>query len=65
MNERSQGGSALKPGAIELMQHRRIPADDKRGRDEILDEVDSEGNGIKVSATYYVQLFDESKVSSQ
>jgi hypothetical protein len=54
MNGRSQGGSALTPGNIELMQNRRIPADDGRGMEEYLDEKDSLGNGIRVPATYYV-----------
>lgn len=46
-------------GGIELMQHRRIPADDSRGMGDFLDERDEDGVGIKVSATYYVQIFDE------
>ena len=28
MNDRSQGGTALKPGTIELMQNRQLPKDD-------------------------------------
>lgn len=61
MNCRSQGGSALTPGGIEFMQHRRIPADDSRGMGEWVDEKDTDGNGIKVPASYFVQIFDESK----
>ena len=63
MNGRSQGGSALAPGNIELMQNRRIPADDDRGMGEYLDEKDSYGNGIRVPATYYVQIFEKSKTA--
>lgn len=37
------------------MQNRRIPADDKRGMEEFLDEKDGD-QGIKVSATYFVNL---------
>ena len=63
MNGRSQGGSALAPGNIELMQNRRIPADDGRGMGEYVYEKDSLGNGIRVPATYYVQLFDKTKTT--
>ena len=31
MNDKSQGGSSLDPGRIELMQNRRIPCDDNKG----------------------------------
>jgi len=58
MNDRPQGGSSLFDGQIEFMQNRRIPADDSRGMGEWLDEKDSNGNGIRVPATYYVQLFN-------
>lgn len=54
MNDRSQGGSSLAEGEIELMQHRRIPADDSRGMGDWVDEKDDQGNGIKVTASYYV-----------
>jgi hypothetical protein len=57
-NDRSQGGSALTKGGIQFMQNRRIPADDHRGMDEFLDERDEYGNGIRVPASYYVQVFD-------
>lgn len=39
MNDRSQGGSVLKNGRIELMQNRRLNEDDQRGIDEPLNEV--------------------------
>ncbi len=58
MNSRSQGGSVLQDGRIELMQNRRLNVDDGRGMGEPLSEVDSNGNGITVPATYYVQLFN-------
>ena len=54
MNDRSQGGSSIKQGRIELMQNRRLNVDDKRGVGEPLNEVDSQGKGISVPATYYV-----------
>lgn len=38
MNSRSQGGSVLVPGRIELMQNRRLNVDDWRGMGEPLNE---------------------------
>lgn len=38
MNDRSQGGSVIKEGRIEIMQNRRDNADDGRGTGELLDE---------------------------
>ena len=64
MNDRSQGGSALSDGTIEFMQNRRIPADDQRGMGEWLNETDSNGNAIRVPATYHVQIFDEDKIQN-
>lgn len=61
MNTRSQGGSVIKDGRIELMQNRRINNDDWRGMGEPLNETDAGGNGITVPATYFVQLFDRSQ----
>jgi hypothetical protein len=61
MNDRSQGGSVIKDGRVELMQNRRLYVDDSRGVDEPLNETDQEGNGISVPATYYVQLFNMNK----
>jgi hypothetical protein len=58
MNDRSQGGAALSEGTIEFMQNRRIPADDSRGMGEWVNEKDTLGNGIRVPATYHVQIFD-------
>ena len=57
MNDRTQGGSALKPGNIELMQNRRIMGDDGRGVGEALDERDEQSKGVRVPATYYIQIF--------
>lgn len=59
MNDRTQGGSALSAGNIEMMQNRRVLADDDRGVAENLDEIDIYGHGYRVPATYYVQIFKE------
>lgn len=40
MNDRSQAGSVIQNGRIELMQNRRLYYDDDRGVDEALDETD-------------------------
>ena len=64
MNDRSQAGTALKNGNMEFMQNRRIPADDGRGMGEYLNERDSLGNGIRVPATYYVQVFNSTTEKS-
>lgn len=61
MNDRSQGASALSDGSIEFMQNRRTPGNDNKGMPEHLNETDSLGNGIRVKATYNVQLFDRTK----
>lgn len=54
MNDRSQGGTALKPGTIELMQNRQLPKDDNQGVGIPLQEKDQFGHGVRVSATYYI-----------
>lgn len=64
MNSRSQGGSVINSGRIELMQNRRINKDDGRGMGEPLNETDSNGDGISVPAIYYVQLFNRQKRDS-
>ncbi len=62
MNDRAQGGSAdLSKSTIELMQHRRMTQDDNKGVAEILNETDRYGFGIKVSAKYYVHIFNTEK----
>jgi hypothetical protein len=55
-NDRSQSGSALEEGSIELMQHRSIPACDDKGSDEYLVELDQYNNSIRVPATYFVNI---------
>ena len=53
MNDRSQGGSSLTDGSIELMQNRRLLDDDWRGVGEALDETNSHHEGIEVDVSYY------------
>lgn len=58
MNDRSQAGAVIQKGQVELMQNRRSNDDDGRGVDEPIDEVNANGFGITVPATYYVQYFN-------
>jgi lysosomal alpha-mannosidase len=70
MNDRSQAGSVIVDGRIELMQNRRQNVDDWRGVNEVLNEkeqfangtkiLDKEGHdiGMSVPATYYLQYFN-------
>jgi lysosomal alpha-mannosidase len=46
MTPRSQGGSSLSKGTIEVMHQRRLYYDDSRGVGEPLNETDEYGNGI-------------------
>ena len=48
MTDRSQGGSSLAEGEIELMVHRRLLYDDSLGVGEALNETGSDGNGLVV-----------------
>ena len=72
MNDRTQGGTSLTNGTIELMQNRRILADDQKGMFEPLDEYDDyggmiglrysaqqeyPGTGIITNAKYYIEVF--------
>lgn len=44
--DRSQGGSSLRDGHIEVMVHRRLGADDALGTGQALNEVGSDGKGL-------------------
>ena len=67
LNDRTQGGSAdlSQKGTIELMQHRRILRDDDLGVAEALNETDSENEGVRVTAKYYMQIFDWTREMSK
>ena len=57
MNDRSQGGSSLQDGQLELMLNRRLRKDDAKGVDAILNETDSTGRGITVPGIFYLQIY--------
>ena len=65
MTTRSHGGSSIMEGQIELMHHRRLYCDDGRGVGEPLNETDVYGNGMRVSTTYYLHLFNTKNETSQ
>ncbi|KAK3702899.1 hypothetical protein QZH41_014169, partial [Actinostola sp. cb2023] len=46
LTERSLGGASMKDGSVELMVHRRLLVDDKRGVAEPLDEGGISGKGL-------------------
>ena len=46
VNDRSQGGSSIDDGSIEIMLHRRVLHDDSLGVSEPLNEKGSDGNGL-------------------
>jgi len=46
LNDRSQGGSSLADGQLELMLHRRCFFDDHWGVDEALNETGADGRGL-------------------
>jgi hypothetical protein len=66
LNDRTQAGTAdlNEDSMIQLIQNRRLRQDDARGVDEALNERDASNNGIKVSAKYYLQIFDRVKGKS-
>lgn len=63
MNDRPQGGSAdlSSPSTIELMQHRRVLLGDDYSPPNGVNETDRDGKGVRVKATYYMQIFDTKK----
>ncbi|GFN82787.1 hypothetical protein PoB_000929300, partial [Plakobranchus ocellatus] len=54
--DRSEGGSSLNDGEIELMLHRRLLVDDKFGVGEALDEPGLDGKGLVVRGSHYLLL---------
>uniref|UniRef100_A0A8C3NQF6 Glycoside hydrolase family 38 central domain-containing protein n=1 Tax=Geospiza parvula TaxID=87175 RepID=A0A8C3NQF6_GEOPR len=56
LTDRCQGGSSLQDGSLELMVHRRLLHDDKRGLEEALDEPGADGRGLVVRGRHLVLL---------
>jgi hypothetical protein len=70
--DRSQGGTSLQDGNLELMVHRRTLADDWRGVDEPMNETDigispsppygnatRQGVGVVIKGTHYIRIGHE------
>ncbi len=58
--DRTQGGTSLKDGSIELMIHRRLSNDDGYGMDEALNELGFDGRGL-VARGKHLLLLDDSE----
>ncbi|XP_075400979.1 lysosomal alpha-mannosidase-like [Tenrec ecaudatus] len=56
LTDRSQGGSSLKDGSLELMVHRRLSTDDKKGLEEPLMEMGPNKKGLTVRGHHLVLL---------
>ncbi|GAB1602915.1 lysosomal alpha-mannosidase-like [Argonauta hians] len=56
LTDRSQGGSSLRSGHIELMLHRRLLYDDGRGVGEALNETGPDGQGLIARGKHYLYL---------
>lgn len=56
LTDRSQGGSSIVDGSVELMVHRRLLHDDNRGVDEPLMELGQYGEGLVVRGKHLLVL---------
>lgn len=54
--DRSEGGSSMADGEVELMVHRRLQYDDNRGVGEPLNETGLDGNGLIVRGTHRLTI---------
>ena len=65
MSDRSQGGSSITDGSVEIMVHRRLLRDDFLGVGEPLDEPGLGGQGLVTRGKHRVLLSKPSKVASE
>lgn len=61
LTDRSQGGSCLEDGSVEIMVHRRCLQDDGFGVAEALNETDSDYNGLRIIGKHYISVADIQK----
>ncbi len=64
VNDRSQGGSSINDGQIEIMVHRRLLYDDFRGVGEALNER-AFGTGLIVNGKHSVKVSSDGELSAQ
>ncbi|XP_054162243.1 lysosomal alpha-mannosidase-like, partial [Oppia nitens] len=65
LNDRSQGGSSLKDGSVELMIHRRNLFDDKFGVNEPLNEPGTDGQGLVIRGQLKLVVSDIETAAEQ
>ncbi|XP_035227790.1 lysosomal alpha-mannosidase-like isoform X2 [Stegodyphus dumicola] len=65
LSDRSQGGSSLKDGSIELMIHRRLLHDDAFGVGEALNETGVDGHGLVITGSHYLLFTSIDKAASK
>jgi hypothetical protein len=58
MTTRTQGGTSLRRGQVELMHSRRLIYDDKLSKEVILNDTEDWFGARGTHSTYYVQLYD-------
>ncbi|XP_022084551.1 lysosomal alpha-mannosidase-like [Acanthaster planci] len=63
MTDRSQGGSSVQDGSLEIMIHRRTLADDNRGVGEPLNETGQFGDGLIIRGKHCVLLTSVNKAA--
>lgn len=56
LTDRSQGGTSMEDGQVEIMLHRRLLHDDAFGVDEALNETGSDGRGLVVRGRHFLQF---------
>uniref|UniRef100_A0A915PCR6 Alpha-mannosidase n=1 Tax=Meloidogyne floridensis TaxID=298350 RepID=A0A915PCR6_9BILA len=56
LTDRSQGGTSLNDGQIEIMVHRRCVMDDGLGVEEVLNEPGEDGNGLIIRAKHWLHF---------
>ncbi|CAL1274579.1 unnamed protein product [Larinioides sclopetarius] len=65
LNDRSQGGSSIKDGSVELMIHRRLLHDDAFGVGEALNETGVNGHGLVITGSHFLILSNMTKAASK